>query len=254
MHGLRDLGCQASINFNRTFPDVVNIIIGVHLLPLSIIKTIPKNCIVLNTEQIYSDSSAWVSNIIEWARNFPVWDYNSRNIEKWNELGFSNVSLLRLGYHPLLDRIPKEGNKDIDVLFYGSIGDRRKVILDEMLARGINLKAVFGVYGSARDDLIARSKIILNLHHYNSKIFEVVRVFYLMINAKAVVSEIDDSTCVDDLYLGGVKAAKYDALVDTCVELLASNEKLIEQERLSHETIKKLPQSNELKGLLSGLS
>ena len=75
-----------------------------------------------------------------------------------------------------------------------------------------------------------------------------------MINAKAVVSEIDDSTCVDDLYLGGVKAAKYDALVDTCVELLASNEKLIEQERLSHETIKKLPQSNELKGLLSGLS
>lgn len=58
MHGLRDLGCQASINFNRTFPDVVNIIIGVHLLPLSIIKTIPKNCIVLNTEQIYSDSSA----------------------------------------------------------------------------------------------------------------------------------------------------------------------------------------------------
>ena len=54
---------------------------------------------------------------------------------------------------------------------------------------GINVKALFGVYGRERDKLIARSKIVLNMHHYSSQIFEIVRVFYLLTNRKAVVAE-----------------------------------------------------------------
>lgn len=186
-------------------------------------------------------------------KKFPVWDYSARNIEKWHELGFSNVSLLRLGYQSSLDRIQRNRDKDIDVLFYGVIGDRRKFILDKLAARGVNLKSIFGLYGSARDDLISRSKVIINIHHYESKIFEVVRVFYLMTNAKAVVSEIGESTHIDGSYLGGVKAAKYDSLVDACLELLENDERRIEQENLAYETIKKIPQYQELHGLVEGI-
>ena len=254
MYGLRDLGFEAGINFNRTFPGAVNIIIGVHLLPPNLISKVPVRCIVLNTEQIFSDTTPWMSNIFEWAKKFPVWDYSVRNIEKWNNLGFSDVSLLRLGYHSLLDRIPKDKNKDIDVLFYGSVGGRRKVVLDGLAEKGVNLKSVFGVYGPTRDELISRSKIIINIHHYESKIFEVVRVFYLMTNAKAVVSEVDELTHIDDSYVGGIKAAKYDFLVDACLELLANDKRRIEQEDLAYETIKKMPQHKELHGLVGSIS
>ena len=38
-----------------------------------------------------------------------------------------------------------------------------------------------------RDDLIARAKVVLNINKHQAKIFEIVRVSYLMANAKAVV-------------------------------------------------------------------
>lgn len=254
MHGLRDMGFQAGVVFNKTFPDAVNIIIGVHLLAPSVIGRVPKKCIILNTEQIHSDNTPWMPNIIAWAKNFPVWDYNQRNIEKWNELGVMNVGLLRLGYHPMLERIPKVKNKDIDVLFYGSIGERRKKILDELIAAGVNLETAFGVYGPARDELISRSKVIINIHHYNSKIFEVVRAFYLMTNAKAVVSEVDEFTHIDDVYLNGVRPARYELLVDACLELIASEGKRSEKEQSAYEAIKKIPQSQELYALTQNIS
>lgn len=254
MHGLRDMGFQAEVVSNKTDPDAVNIIIGVHLLVPSIISRVPKKCIVLNTEQIYSDNTPWISNIVAWAKKFPVWDYNQRNIEKWNELGVMNVGLLRLGYHPMLERIPKDNKKDIDVLFYGSIGERRGKILNELAAAGLNLKTVFGIYGRERDELISRSKVVINIHHYDSKIFEVVRVFYLMTNAKAVVSEVDEFTYIDEVYLSGVRSAPYKSLTDACLELVASDEKRTERENCAYETIKKVPQAQELKSLISGIS
>jgi hypothetical protein len=111
-------------------------------------------------------------------------------------------------------------NKDIDVLFYGSINERRAEIINELIKTGLRVKTLFGVYGKERDEWIGRSQLVLNHHFYNSHIFEIVRVFYLLSNSIAVVGEVNDSTSIDSLYKDGIYASKYEDLVDSCLNLI----------------------------------
>lgn len=49
---------------------------------------------------------------------------------------------------------------------------------------------MFGQYGSERNDLIARSKIVLNLHGFSAlRHMEQVRIAYLLNNEALVISE-----------------------------------------------------------------
>jgi hypothetical protein len=85
---------------------------------------------------------------------------------------------------------------DIDVLFYGSLNDRRREVLQGIERAGLaagkrNLRVVhaYGAYGASRDALVSRAKIVLNLHFYEAKVFEVVRVSQLLANGRFVISE-----------------------------------------------------------------
>ena len=173
-YSLIEVGYQASISFNNLNPDCKNIIIGCHLLHPSHFELIPKSSIILNTEQIYNDKTPWNENIYFWAKRFQTWDYSQRNIEKFHRLGIKNVKLLKIGYQKELNRISEADYQDIDVLFYGSLNERRKFVIDKLVEKGLNVKILFGVYGKDRDQWISRSKVVLNHHHYNSEIFEVV--------------------------------------------------------------------------------
>ena len=64
---------------------------------------------------------------------------------------------------------------------------RRACVINTLSGRpsGANVIPVFGLYGPPRDALIARSKIILNMHLYDAKVFEIVRVSYLLANLHA---------------------------------------------------------------------
>ena len=77
-----------------------------------------------------------------------------------------------------------------------------------------------GCYGEARDQFIARSKVVLNLHYYDSKVFEIVRVSYLLSNFKAVVAECGTGTSIDPDLLQALRAVPYDGLVEACVALV----------------------------------
>lgn len=250
-YGLQDLGHTAAINVNQTFVGARNIIIGCHLLDPAYIPKIPKDSIVINTEQVAADDTEWNSNIFKWVASFETWDYSARNLVKLSEVGVKNPKLLRLGYHPKLMRIPKSPVQDIDVLFYGSINERRKKVIDSLKATGLNVQAVFGVYGDERDKLISRSKVVLNLHFYSSQIFEVVRVFYLMTNAKAVVGEVGASTSVDEAYLEGIRLSDYDHLVQACVSVVAEDDMRRALEEKALATIQRLPQSKLLEPLIN---
>jgi len=165
----------------------VNIVLGAHLLDETWIPFLHPETIIVNTEQI--GATMWTKRIFEFARNFEVWDYSPRNIIKLNDEHVKKVKHLRLGYQPELRRIIRNRQQDIDVLFYGSIapGDRREVILNSLADCGLNVHRSFGVYGAERDELISRSKIVINIHNYDTHIFESVRVFYLLTNSIPVV-------------------------------------------------------------------
>jgi len=239
---LKDLGHDATIKFNNIDLDAKNILIGCHLLYTNFIPEMPKNCIVLNTEQIYIDENNWHENVFAWAKSFEVWDYSPRNIEKFKSIGITNVKLLKLGYQKELVRLNNDVPKEFDVLFYGSVNDRRKVIFEDLETKGLKFGFLFGVYGRERDAWIEKSKVVLNMHHYDSQIFEIVRVFYLMTNSVAVVGEVNDTTSIDDMYRRGILEAKYEELVDRCAELVGNEDMQKQLRKQAFDTISQYPQ------------
>lgn len=243
-YGLKDLGCEVGINVNQFFADATNIVIGCHLLPDEIISQLSDSTIVLNTEQVYRDSMEWNYKIFAAAKRCRLWDYSKKNIEKFESLGIQGGRFLQIGYHSKLNRLVKAKEQDIDILFYGSINERREKILEGLESAGLKVEKIFGVYGSARDRLIERSKVVINLHYYDSKIFEIVRAFYLMANSKAIVSEVSQDTVIDECYREGVCGVPYDRLIESCIDLVKNQTRRELYERKAYEAIIKLPQSN----------
>jgi hypothetical protein len=65
--------------------------------------------------------------------------------------------------------------------------------------------------------------VVLNMHYYETNIFELVRVSYLLANRKAVVAECNPSTEIDPDIVDAVQLAPYEGLVSACVELVADS-------------------------------
>ncbi len=63
---------------------------------------------------------------------------------------------------------------------------------------------------------------MLNFHYFESKIFEIVRVFYLLCNGKTVIAEIDEDTVIDPDLMGSLVPSSYDNLIETAVDLIQS--------------------------------
>lgn len=155
-------------------------------------------------------------------RHHRVWDYSQANIERLTAWQVGRLTHVPVGYVPELTRIAPVP-EDIDVLFYGSRSPLRHAVLDALRAKGFRVERLFGVYGAARDALIARSKIVLNMHLYEAKGFEVVRVSYMLANGRAVVSEHSVNPSEDGDLASGIAFAPYDDLVSRCTELLGED-------------------------------
>lgn len=249
--GLMDLGHTVALHHNRTFPDARNILIGCHLLDPVHMARMPADSIVLNTEQLYLGSEVWNHNVFEWAARFETWDYSPRNLLRLASVCARPPRQLRLGYHARLARIPRGQQRDIDVLFYGVVGERRQRVLDAVAAAGMDVRIVTGTYGAARDALIARARVVLNLHHYESRIFEAVRVFYLLTNARAVVGEVGPDTEIDDVCRAGIRGVPFEGLVDACAELVADAAQRAALEVRALDSIRCFPQHELMRPLLA---
>jgi hypothetical protein len=182
---------------------------------------LPGDAILYNLEQVEAGSPWFGDAQLELFRRFRVWDYSARNASRLAALGVPAPVVVPIGYVPEMTRIVA-GSEDIDVLFYGSMNPRRNAIVRRLRADGLRVEAAFGVYGAARDALIARAKVVLNVHFYDAKVFEVVRVSYLLANRKAVVSERGADPHEEAPFAAAVRFVRYDELARACRELVAS--------------------------------
>jgi hypothetical protein len=217
-YGLVALGHDTILTARTDCPGRRHIVLCPHLLP-HVHTPLAAGSILYNLEQIAPGAAGLHPRLLEFYRHHPLWDYSQRNIEELARLGVHPVRHLPIGYVPQLSRISRD-EEDIDVLFYGSLNDRRQAILQALRSRGVKAEAAFGVYGSQRDTLIARAKIVLNLHYYESKVFEVVRVSYLLANGRFVVSERGCVPAEEAEFAQGVVFADYGDLVNACVAYL----------------------------------
>jgi hypothetical protein len=222
------------------------IVLGPHLLEQVVY---PRDLILYNLEQVYQNPLLMTPAYRELLKRFPVWDFSSRNIAALAAHGIA-AQLCGVGYMPGLTRIPAAA-KDIDVLFIGSVNPRRGEVLYQIQAHGAAVEIAFNCYGAARDALIARARIVLNLHFYPAKLFEIVRVSYLLANRVCVVSETGLDSELESPFLGGVGFAGYDGLVQACLRLLADEAARDRIAQKGFEQMRALSQVEMLKKVLA---
>ena len=221
LHGFQALGCEAELVENVFTQGCRNVVIGAHLLNEAALSAIPADTVVYNFEQASTDSKHFQPDYLSILRSLRIWDYSVGNIAWLARLiGHGRIQHVPVGYVPQLSRIVPAPEKDIDVLFYGSVNDRRRVVLEALRDAGLVTHAAFGVYGVERDALIARARIVLNMHFYPTSIHEIVRTSYLLSNRKAVVTEAGNDTEMDAELRRAVAAVSYDALVPACMALV----------------------------------
>ena len=106
------------------------------------------------------------------------------------------------------------------MLHYGWLSPRRLKIVQEMQERGLKVKALGRMWGAERDREIAKAKLILQVRAQEEyQIFEIVRASYLMANGKAVLSERNERTVVEEDIARGVAWARYEDLAEAAAAL-----------------------------------
>jgi hypothetical protein len=131
------------------------------------------------------------------------------------------LSFLDFGYVEALrrDGLPA-AERDIDVLLYGSMNERRQKVLDALQARGLHVAATRGLLPDyIRDNLIARSKVVLDMKRGDDvKFTSPSRICTAVQMGATLVSEQFDTSRVSNLY-AYTQACPYEELVERCAAL-----------------------------------
>jgi hypothetical protein len=242
-YGLVHLGHQVSHRGNAFLSTAQNIVLGPQFVLAD--TPLPEGTILYNLEQIGGNPNMLL--LPELSKRYIIWDYSPANIVYWREHGIE-ARYVPIGYVPELTRIPPVPHPDIDVLFYGSTNRRRKKILTELEESGVKV-AFMQQFGELRDAAISRSKVVLNLHYFDSpRLFEWVRVSYLLANLKAVVCETSDDFPI--ALHTGVLEAPYDALVPACHQLLENVEQRFALQERGFHLFSRMPEAEILKTAL----
>ena len=249
-YSLRDLNQDTSICINEILGNRQNILLGAHLLTDT--NNLPSSTIIINTEEmrfglsdideLETEKLKWVERIVSLGKEHLIWDYSDDNIEFLNSKGCLKIKKFEFGFHEKLNRISQQKYKDIDVLFYGALTKRRNKLLIQLTEAGLKVKALFGVYGAQRDEYISRAKIVLNCHHYNAKIFEIVRVHYLVNNSIPIVSELDIETKIEPFWKNIILSVPYSQIVNECNRLSAKKSELNKMSKFAFKELQSRPQ------------
>lgn len=161
------------------------------------------SCVTVGVEQ---PGTRWFEIGAHYAsHSLGILDINTYAVNELRRRGLDAMHL-QLGYHSSWDRWGGDGQRqrERDVLFLGSATDRRERYLGsyaELLGdcssdlrffefpRPMSEPRGFFVAGTAKWDLLASSKILLNVHRDEVPYFEWVRVLEAVTNGCLVVSE-----------------------------------------------------------------
>ncbi len=244
---LRALGITVRTRKNEVGVEGVNLLIGAHLIasPESADR-IPPNTVIVNLEQLRGFNIGARPVYANLMRRLAVWDYSPRNIAQIKSLMRTPyVSRFKIGYTPEMTRCQPQ-TPTTDVLFYGSLNDRRAAILKGLHEAGLNVKHLFSVYGAERDAAIADAKIVLNMHFYEDSLHEIGRTSYLLANSKAIVSECGPDTEIEDDIREAMIAVPYKDIVASCVALIRDEPRRLALEKKAFEIFSKRSQAEML--------
>jgi hypothetical protein len=240
--GLEQLGHEVTYAVNNFARNATNIVFGAQMTPMDMLKTLPTDTVIYNFEQMRGlDANTIKPEVKYCASRFMIWDYSPSNTDTWQALGSQRVRVVPVGYAPILTRIAKQQPQDIDVLIYGLTSDKRLNAFHALARSGLTTLFVCGLYGTARDDLISRSKIVLNINQYEQRVFEIVRVSYLLANRKAVLSDLEPDASIENDIKDCIRSFAPLTLVRDCYALVESESERSRLEEAGFAAFSKRP-------------
>lgn len=140
-----------------------------------------------------------------------VWTFSKRQAEA---TGWKYVPV---GYHPSMERFFRSPELDIDVVHVGCMNARRAKILDELVRRDLRVVHIPpGVYGMARDRLLARARLCIAPMFHEGGAFCSLRAAHMAANHVPCLFEEAPEIWSE------APCATYDALVTAAVTFLSS--------------------------------
>jgi hypothetical protein len=160
--------------------------------------------------------------------SFEIWDYSLQNIVNIKALfKQKGLQLPRIKYVPITHmltfatNINSNENKDIDVLFYGSVNERREKIISDLQTAGHRVYlGGYNLWGEERQKLIERAKIVLNIHFFKEPILEATRLAPLVSQGAFVISEPSSDRMLDKFWSNMVTFCRYEEIVSTVSKCL----------------------------------
>jgi len=191
----RRMGAEVSMAKNRLRHDAVNVIFGAHL-GFDAAQTQRYACVFVQLEQIGEGGANLRPDYLRLLKQAAVIDYDVDNVTAYSDAP-QDVPIVSFQYGPYLrsqDNIPLE-DRPIDLLFIGSMNDRRRAWLDRIEACGRTV-SVFdsALYVEERDAFIRQAKAVVNCHFYESARFEQARVAHCLSLGTPVISERTEQT------------------------------------------------------------
>ena len=186
----RRMGTEVSIAKNRLRHDAINFVFGAHLgFDAALRKRY--TCVFVNLEQLGAGGAQVSDDYMALLRGSAVADYDAANVPAYAAQA-DDVCVLPMLHSPYLasaKRIPLH-ERPIDLLFFGSMNERRQRIISSIEAQGVNV-AMFDspLYGAERDHYIGQARAVLNCHFYESSRFEQARVSHCLSLGTPVLCE-----------------------------------------------------------------
>jgi hypothetical protein len=247
-------GHTVSIQKSKLRKDSINILFGGHRMRLEkLIDNDIKHVIVYNLEQV-KPSTPWMhQNYLHLLKNCQVWDYSVDNINMLNLAGIDNIDLIPIGYTPNIETIKQlqEQEKDIDVLFYGILSQRRVDVLNACMNAGMRVYATEAgkfLTTDERNNLISRSKIVINLPYYDdSTVFEMARASVVLANGGFLLCEntVAKQNLPHDI-CAGLGWTNYADFVANCQYYIAASEERQKIAAIGYNAIKQIDSTSSI--------
>lgn len=189
-HQFRRLGAEVSMGKNRLKHNAVNFVFGAHLGFDPGLRD-HYDCIFVNLEQLGEGGAPLAQSYHRLLSSSAVIDYDARNVPSYTQQ-VEDVPVVPLWFAPYLQSAAPQAlaERPIDLLFFGSMNERRRALLDRIQAQGVSVSQFDSpLYGPERDDFILQSKAVFNAHFYETSRFEQARVSHCLSLGTPVISE-----------------------------------------------------------------
>jgi hypothetical protein len=250
-------GWESIHRFNEVEPGTVSVVLGC-LPPFSEIarQLDPRTTLIANFEQLGSTSALAGAEYQRWLAGRVVVDYHSRNIEHLKRENGSTQRAFELPIIPGPSIIfpPKEPiERTVDVLFFGSLNERRTALVRRLEDAGMRVEVVAGAYGIELAPAVQRARLVLHMHYYDTGLFPVARVLQPVANGVPVVCETSVFSQLSDWSRSGILFADYEQLVEACRRLLDSPREQAARVKAAQDFVREVDFAAALKRSLDAL-